>query len=412
VGIDTCETERGTVVVEDELGAVSLRAPVRVLGRCGLDASLPLLRARTAEEAAVALRRWVEPVNRLLVADTAGAVREVHAGRVPARDLDAVTVPQPAWEQEHHWQGWRDLGARTPAGPVTVHANHRLDEPVLSTDYVPPHRADRITTLLDAARPATLEQAAAHQTDTLAPGALRLVRLLDGLECDDPAVRSLRDRLLAWDGRMWADSATAALLARWRHRLVDELLALPELAPIDDERLCAGVPEVLAPWTSTRARVGLALEHLLLGDPSPVDEPSRIALAALERVAAVIAADPSVEPRTWAETHRLQPLHGLLGTDDPVLAAYLGEIAVGVDGDSETVLATGSTPGVGDHAVRVPAARVVWDLADRTRSRWVVPLGAHGDPTSPHCLDQLPLWLEGKLVPALHLTGSYLEETR
>jgi penicillin G amidase len=400
VTVDVRETRRGPVVLDDDLGALSLRTPVRVLGRCGLDSSLPLLRARTADEAAAALSRWVEPVNRLLVADTEGAVREVHAGRVPDRDLRAATVPLPAWHPEHRWRGWCDLGVRTPNTPVVVHANQRLEAPVLTTDHAPSHRADRISALLADDGCETVEQAATRQRDMHAPGALRLVRLLENAEPPDALEDRLRRRLLDWDGGMRADSTTAALFARWRHRLVDELLATPALAPLADLHL--DVPDVLAPWVSTRARIGLALEHLLLAEPSPVEAPSTIALSALGRVAGEIAADPSVEKRTWGETHRLLPLHALAPTDDAVLAAVLGRLAIGVAGDSDTVLATGSTPGVSDLCVRVPAARVVWDLADRGRSCWVVPLGAHGDPTSRHYLDQLPIWLDGSLVPALH----------
>jgi penicillin amidase len=58
-------------------------------------------------------------------------------------------------------------------------------------------------------------------------------------------------------------------------------------------------------------------------------------------------------------------------------------------------------PGVTDRAARGPAARYVWDLADRANSRWIVPFGAAGDPRSPHHHDQLPLWLAGELAPVV-----------
>ncbi|MBZ6164193.1 penicillin acylase family protein [Streptomyces olivaceus] len=58
-------------------------------------------------------------------------------------------------------------------------------------------------------------------------------------------------------------------------------------------------------------------------------------------------------------------------------------------------------PGLTDRAARGPAARYVWDLADRGNSRWVVPHGASGTPGSPHHRDQQPLWLAGELVPVI-----------
>ncbi|TWV38376.1 penicillin acylase family protein, partial [Streptomyces misionensis] len=69
--------------------------------------------------------------------------------------------------------------------------------------------------------------------------------------------------------------------------------------------------------------------------------------------------------------------------------------------DHDCVLCTSAVPGVTDRAARGPAARYVWDLADRDRSRWIVPFGADGVAGGPHHRDQLPLWLGGELAPVV-----------
>jgi penicillin amidase len=46
-------------------------------------------------------------------------------------------------------------------------------------------------------------------------------------------------------------------------------------------------------------------------------------------------------------------------------------------------------------------ARYVWDLADRSASRWVVPFGASGRPDSPHYVDQNEDWVAGTLHPVI-----------
>jgi penicillin amidase len=46
-------------------------------------------------------------------------------------------------------------------------------------------------------------------------------------------------------------------------------------------------------------------------------------------------------------------------------------------------------------------ARYVWDLADRSASRWVVPFGASGRPGDPHHVDQTGLWAAGELAPVV-----------
>jgi penicillin amidase len=56
-------------------------------------------------------------------------------------------------------------------------------------------------------------------------------------------------------------------------------------------------------------------------------------------------------------------------------------------------------------------ARYVWDLAGVATSGWVVPMGAAGDPRSPHHLDQLEAWTQGRLLPIVTDWAALTEET-
>jgi penicillin amidase len=85
---------------------------------------------------------------------------------------------------------------------------------------------------------------------------------------------------------------------------------------------------------------------------------------------------------------------------------------VSVSGDIDCVRCTGSQPGIADECWRGSVARYVWDLADRDKSGWVVPLGASGDPRSPHHHDQLSRWAEARLVPLVTDWARLTEETR
>ena len=105
-----------------------------------------------------------------------------------------------------------------------------------------------------------------------------------------------------------------------------------------------------------------------------------------------VLAEPTTVPPSSATTVRAP---GLPDVELP---------RVELSGDSDCVLATHSTPGVSDACWRGPVARYVWDLADRRRSRWIVPFGAAGSPDSPHFLDQLPLWAAGELIPVFGVT--------
>lgn len=375
--------ESGTGGAGGHAAALALRYPPRVTEDLGFSALLPLLRARTVQDVDRALDAWVEPVNVVQAADTTGATLHRIAGRVPVRARANRLHPVPAWQPGHEWHGWH----KTPYAPVSddiaVMANQRGLATPLGVEFAPPHRADRIRTLLDARRTWTADAMSAIHTDTHLASAAPLLDHLAALDGLTPAAARLRDRLLAWNRRMDAGSTDAAAYAAVRGAVVRRLAAHPVFAPLAEP---PAYPEVLLPWLALVPRIGYALEHLLRAEELyGIDRPAAVR-AALEEVA---AAPPS---GTWSETHRLAPWRALPGEpyDEPGLA-----------GDHDCVLCTSAVPGLTDRAARGPAARYVWDLADRDNSAWVVPFGADGVPGAPHHHDQLPLWSKGELAPVI-----------
>ncbi|MFE7889699.1 penicillin acylase family protein [Streptomyces sp. NPDC057412] len=398
VEVEVIETARGPVIVggpeglpdgtaegdrEDPPLALALRHPPRVTDDLGFGALLPLLRARRVADVDRALDAWTEPVNVVQAADTEGGLLHRVAGKVPVRSTANRLHPVPAWEPGHEWRGWHE----TPRGGLTdgvaVMANQRGLATPLGVEFAAPHRADRITALLAEKEHWSAADMPAIHTDTHLASAAPLLDLLAGLGPLGPAAERVRRTLLAWDRRMDADSADAALYARVRGAVVRRLAAHPAFAA---PAVPPAYPDVLLPWLALLPRVAFALEHLLrAGDLYGVDR-AELVRAAVEEV----AEDTTATPPTWGDTHRLAPWRAL---PDPASREP------GLSGDHDCVLCTSSVPGLTDLSARGPAARYVWDLADREESRWVVPLGASGVPGSPHHRDQLPLWLRGELVP-------------
>jgi penicillin amidase len=137
------------------------------------------------------------------------------------------------------------------------------------------------------------------------------------------------------------------------------------------------------------AGVGLALEPLANArTPFGID---------LRRLATAALADAAGHPEQWGDTHVFTPTHAFDLADVELAPPPLP--ATSVSGDIDTVRCTGWLPGVTDEAYRGSVARYVWDLDDRARSRWVVPMGAAGDPRSPHHADQLAAWARAELLP-------------
>ncbi|MFG1884089.1 penicillin acylase family protein [Micromonospora sp. NPDC049102] len=385
VPVEVVETERGPVIAggPDDDTALSLRYPPRVGGELGFAALPELLRARTVSDVDGALRRWVEPVNVVQAADTAGGLLHRVAGAVPLRHPDNGLRPVPAWEAAYAWRGWY---APTPRAEVTdqaVMANERALAAPLGVEFAPPHRARRIAELLDAGRNFTVRDMATIHTDTYLGSADALLAVLDRAAGLGPAATALRDRLLRWNRRMDADSTDAADFALLRAAVVRRIATHPALAALAEP---PAYPEVFAPWLALTPRVGHALEHLLGAAPLPGVDTAAVVRAAAEEVAGT--ADRTMR---WGDLHRLAAWRALPDPD-----ATPGPR---LDGDHDCVLATSSVPGVTHGCFRGPAARFVWDLARRQDSRWVVPLGASGVPGDEHHDDQQSAWLTGELLP-------------
>ncbi|NUT33991.1 MAG: penicillin acylase family protein [Hamadaea sp.] len=383
VTVEVVETRRGPLVDGDvgDGAGLALRHPPRVTRDLGFAALPMLLAATTVADVGRAADAWVEPVNVMIAADRNGGLLHRVAGRVPVRPVDNALHTVPAWEPGHAWSGWHRPPVAAEVGDVTVMANDRGLSAPLGVEFAPPHRARRIACLLHARTDWTAQATAEVHTDTrLASAAplLALVATLDGLHGD---AAELRDELLAWDRHMSAASTAATGYARLRAAVTHRLADHPALAPLRDT---PAVPDVFRPWLAALPRIGYALEALLTTTAFPEIDRAGVVRAALHEVA------PAAPFPPWSSVHTLLPWRAL---PDPPAAAP------GLAGDHDCVLSTSSVPGVTDGFARGPAARFVWDLADRSRSRWIVPFGADGVSGATHHADQQDHWRRGDLLP-------------
>ncbi|MEU2199825.1 penicillin acylase family protein [Isoptericola sp. NPDC019482] len=400
------ETPRGPLVTDRH----SLRWPVRVTADAGVAAWRALQQARTARDVAAAFAGWVDPVDRVLTADSTGEVLRLTAGLVPDVPPSGRVVPATRRDEP----GWRRLPTPAVVTDVAVDANHRpaLPEHDLGHAYAP-HRADRVCALL-ADRPTDGESAETQDrvlADTRDGGAAELVAWLGPAPVAEAAVTAAAwgepvatpgtaDRLRAWAAAgapMDADSADAALFARWRHGLTRRVAADPALEPLHEAH---GLPAVFAPWLDVVARVGDALAAILA---SGVVDGRRLAAEALADLDADLDSDLDTDRagarETWGDLHRLAPLHALELVPGATAPAVPAAHARPLGGSGDAVRCTAGVHG-GTHAVlHGSVARWVWDLGDRRRSRWGVPFGTSGDPRSPHFADQHPAWADARTVP-------------
>ncbi|MEV5964480.1 GNAT family N-acetyltransferase [Kribbella sp. NPDC051952] len=384
VEVEVIETERGPVIIQgaDSTQATSLRYPPRVVGRLGFEVLPKLLRATTVDEVDAAVEGWVEPVNVVLAADTAGGLLHRTAGIVPRRHPDNRMRVVPAWKVGHEWDGWEPMPRATVDGPAVM-ANARELAAPLGVEFASPHRSRRIRELISTRDRWTVDQMPEIHTDTHLGSAPAILDLLADLEDLSPEATKLRTELLEWDRHMDVASTTASTYAAVRKALVSRLT--DHFGVLEN----AEGPEVFAPWMDTLTHVSYALQNLLHANLPDINV-TWLAREALEEVA-------HRKPRPpWGETHQLSPLHALRG---PLFAPNEEPIDLGLSGDHHCVMSTASLPGLTDVCIRGSAARYAFDLADRSASGWIVPLGASGVLGDPHHHDQLPLWLRGELAP-------------
>ena len=327
-------------------GSLSLRTPTRAGFDLGFGALLPLLHASTVDDVAAALERWVEPVNSILTADTTGRVLQLTVGRVPVRDDRNGRVPVPAWDQTYAWQPGYVPMTRVEVTGIAVNANDR--------------------------RPDTEAYGNAFSSKA------RADRIRELIEEGVPPQR------IHMDTPMRAESVEAGRRAAWRSAVARRLYEHPALKPLMEP---PGFDPLFDAWTNPRVRIGSVLDGVLAG---------------LGVTAAEVVDPATVESGPWGERHLLDPVR-LPGSRTVIPRTELS-------GERDSVLCLSSIPGVTDLCSRGPVARYVWDVADRQRSRWVVPFGAAGDPDSPHFLDQLPLWAAGELIPLVTDWSALIEE--
>ncbi|MZE76477.1 penicillin amidase, partial [Streptomyces sp. SID5475] len=359
VRVTILETERGPVIIPPAQApgsasasdpatdggghalAVSLRYPPRVREDLGFAVLPALLRARSVADVDRALDRWVEPVNVVHAADTAGGTLHRVAGAVPLRHPGNRLRVAPAWEADRGWRGWHHPMPRDTVRGPAVMANQRGIAGPLGVEFAPPHRAERIRSLLDRqALWAAGDMAAIHR-DTRLASAEPLLRLLAGLDRADgprdghhrdghgtgreddpadggdgtetttarlsPAAADLRDRLLRWDRHMDADSTDAAAFATVRAHVVRRLAEHPVLAPL---AVPPPHPDVFQPWLALVPRVAFALETLLTSDRIPGADRIEAVRRAVEETAAE-EAGAAGPPQRWGDLHRLAPWQAL-----------------------------------------------------------------------------------------------------
>ena len=341
-----------------------------------------LNRSRTVGDALAALRDFHTPSQNVVIADTAGHIGLVSAGRIPQRPgpTGFFVSDNLTWDDYIPFDSLPML--RDPPNGRVINANNAVigdDYPYhIGSGWAAPFRAKRIETMLDDGR--THEEI---QNDTVSLAARALLpHLLEAV--DEPA-------LAGWDAAMDRNRPEPVLYMAWVRAAMQTVFA--------DE-----LGDHFEDWWSYRP---LALLNALTRRPSWCDDietpetetcAARLA-AAHERALAHLTDRHGPTIPSWGEVHKARFAHPIAGSI-PILRDLVDR-EIATDGGPDTVNAGKMDFRDNDHPFRqVHGAgyRAIYQLDDLGRSRFIQAVGQSGNPFSLHYDDLMTLWRNGDYI--------------
>ena len=407
---DVLVTKRGPIIspaLSEVAPAVSLSATW--LGDAPLNTLDELHKARSFDQFRRAWSTWNLASFGLVYADENGSVGGLMAGQVPSRRKGYGTLPTAGWDVD---AGWEDLpvpfnempAILDPEEGFVATANDGVGPdsggPFLGGDWLPPYRRRRIAEMLTSRNDWDIDSTLSLQMDLLS---LPWLDMRSGvLAASGASAESARalEMLMAWDGRVAADSTAASLYEFFIWEMTRRLAEAK--APRSSKwALGAGFTRL-----TVRTIIGHRLICLLarLMEERPDDWFGRPWLAEVDAALAAAYAGLRLrfgpDERLWA-WGRVRPttLRHPASVRRPLgMLLDLGPFPWG--GDSDTVSQAAGTMGAPSEGVSVVASlRMVIDVGNWDASRFVLPGGQSGNPLSTHYSDMLPLWRRGTGVP-------------
>ncbi|MFD8734798.1 penicillin acylase family protein [Streptomyces sp. NPDC059618] len=416
-----------------------------------MDAVFAMDKASNWSEFRKAAASFQVPSQNLIYADGAGASGNIGytlPGKIPTRAKgDDGSLPSPGWDSKYSWTGYIKQSALpyeyNPKRGYIVTANQAVVEPdkypyTLTTDWGYGTRSQRITDLIEAKTKGgakiSTDDMRQMQLDNSSEIAKLIVPKLLKIDVPDKDVRDAQKLLEGWDYTQDADSAAAAYFnATWRNilklafgnKLPKELRVKGQClwvepadntGPADEDQLVRECgerePDQAQPdggdrWFEVVRKI-IDDEHndwwKLPGTRTQDASTSRDKLFARAMTDArwelTAKLGKDIDTWNWGRLHRLFLKNQTLGTEGPDFLQYmLNRGPWNLSGGEATVNATGWNAAGGYGVVWVPSMRMVVNLGDLDKSKWINLSGASGHAYSAHYTDQTELWAKGELLP-------------
>ncbi|MGV9402377.1 penicillin acylase family protein [Streptomyces sp. NPDC003667] len=413
-----------------------------------MDAVFALDKAADWSDFRAAAALFDVPSQNLIYADTKDNIGYTLPGKIPTRSSAADgSVPVPGWDAKYRWTGFikqEELPYEyNPERGYIVTANQAVVDKdkypyTLTTDWGYGTRSQRITSLIDNkikdGGKISTDDMRQMQMDNSSQIASRLVPTLLKINLDDKSVRDAQKLLEGWDYTQDADSAAAAYFnAVWRNilklafgnKLPKELRVKGQClwvdktdstGPVDDDgkvRECGerdadqAQPDGGDRWFEVVNKLMDKPDSDWWKTPERGTRPAgtdrdtlfaRAMIDARWELTSKLGKD--IDTWSWGRLHRLFLKNQTLGTAGPKALQYvLNRGPWKLSGGEATVNASGWNAAGGYNVVWVPSMRMVVNLADLDKSKWINLTGASGHAFSAHYTDQTGKWAKGELLP-------------
>ncbi|MFE1308843.1 penicillin acylase family protein [Streptomyces sp. NPDC058755] len=388
------------------------------------------------------------PSQNLVYASTDNHIGYTLPGRIPTRSsVDDGSIPAPGWDSKYRWTGFIKQDELPyeydPERGYIVTANQAVVDKdkypyTLTTDWGYGTRSQRITDLIESKIKGTgkisTDDMRQMQMDNSSEIAKLLVPKLLKINLDDKNVREAQKLLEGWDYTQDADSAAAAYFnSVWRNvlklafgnKLPKELRVkgqclwvdkIDNTGPVDDDakvRECGqrdadqAQPDGGDRWFEVVRTLMDKPDSDWWKTPKSGTRPeaknrdqlfARAMIDARWELTAKLGKD--IDTWSWGRLHRLFLKNQTLGTEGPEFLQYvLNRGPWKLSGGEATVNATGWNAAGGYGVVWVPSMRMVVNLKDLDKSKWINLTGASGHAYSAHYTDQTSKWVKGELLP-------------
>ena len=341
------------------------------------------------------------PAQNLVYADRAGNIGYQMPGKIPKREAGDGTMPAPGWDSDYDWDGYIDFAQlpylHNPEEGFIVTANNQAIDTyphLITRDWDYGYRSQRIRDLIEKDDDLSVSDMESMHNDTKNTQAIGVVgRILDNEVAADTSVHEV---LSDWDFQQGTDSAGAAAFnATWRHLLSLTFDELPEdMAAAGNSRWAYVIDQLVDDpdnaWWDDESTTEVETADDILAEAMNKAETELV-----DRFG------DNTQAWRWGEMHVLTVRNQSLGVSGiGVVESVFNSNTVESEGGGGLVNATGWDASSGNYEVTtVPSMRMVVDMADFDKSRWINLTGNSGHAYHSHYEDQLPLWAEGRQLP-------------